>query len=336
MQRHARRRLRRERLYRDLVNPLEVYDEIEIKNLFRFQSPHILQITDDVKEHLQRNTGRSRALAPLQQVCVALRFYATGCMQLSLGAWLNIHQSTVSRTVRDVTAALLETYPDSFNVVGSSKTGFYDKFGMPNILGCVDGTHIKIKAPPIYRHPDEYINRKNVHSINVQAICDSDCVFTDVDVSWPGSVHDSRIFKNSDIYMTLVTGELQGIILGDSGYGITPFLLTPFLTPNTAAERNYNEIHKRARCSIERSFGQLKRRFHCLGSILRCDLDRVPSIIVVCFILHNQAKRLGDPDFEGEDDEWDDDDFPDLTDRTDNYVRIRGQQKRLEMVNLLY
>ena len=60
----------------------------------------------------------------------------------------------------------------------------------------------------------------------------------------------------------------------------------------------------------------------------------MPSIIVVCFILHNQAKRLGDPEFESEDVE--DDDFPDLTDRTDNYLRIRGQQKRLEMVNLLY
>ena len=52
MQRHARRRLRRERLYRDLVNPLEVYDEIEIKNLFRYQSPHIIQITEDVQEHI--------------------------------------------------------------------------------------------------------------------------------------------------------------------------------------------------------------------------------------------------------------------------------------------
>ena len=104
-------------------------------------------------------------------------------------------------------------------------------------------------------------------------------MFTDVDVSGPGSVHDSRILKNSDVYMKLLSGELQGILLGNSGYGITPFLLTPFLTD--AAEQNYNQIHKRARCTIERSFGQLKRRFHCLGSILRFDLDRVPSIIVV-------------------------------------------------------
>ena len=78
----------------------------------------------------------------------------------------------------------------------------------------------------------------------------------------------------------------------------------------------------------------MKRRFHCLGSTLRCELDRVPSIIVVRFILHNQAKRLRNPEFEGEDVE--DDDFPDLTDRTDNYLRIRGQQKRYKMVNLLY
>ena len=192
-------------MYRDRGNPLEVYDEIDIKNLFCFQSPHIIQITEDVQEHLQRNTGRSRALAPLQQVCVALRFYATDYMQLSLGAWINIHQSTVSRTVGHVTAVLLQIYPDSFNVVGSSKAGFYEQFGMPNILGCVDVAPIKIKAPHICRHPDEYINRKNIRTINVQGICDSDCVFTDVDVSWPGNVHDSRILKNSDVYMKLLS-----------------------------------------------------------------------------------------------------------------------------------
>nr|CAH7750834.1 unnamed protein product [Callosobruchus chinensis] len=33
------------------------------------------------------------------------------------------------------------------------------------------------------------------HSINVQATCNADEWFTSVDASWPGSVHDSRIFE---------------------------------------------------------------------------------------------------------------------------------------------
>ena len=83
MQHDVRMALRRERLYRDVSNPPEVYDEVEIKNLFRFERVHIISITEDVNEYLQRVTHRSRALAPLQQVCIALRCYASS-MQLSL------------------------------------------------------------------------------------------------------------------------------------------------------------------------------------------------------------------------------------------------------------
>ena len=44
LQRDTRRGLRRERLYQDRLNPLEVYDEVEVKGLFRFQIEHIQNI----------------------------------------------------------------------------------------------------------------------------------------------------------------------------------------------------------------------------------------------------------------------------------------------------
>ena len=116
-----RRNIRRERLFRDRLNPLEVYDDTEIRSLFRLQRCHIVSIVQDVRSHLEVGSGRGRSLAPLQQVCIALRFYAPGCMQLSLGAWINVHQTTVSRTVWTVTLALLRTYPESFSMRGSSK-----------------------------------------------------------------------------------------------------------------------------------------------------------------------------------------------------------------------
>ena len=62
----------------------------------------------------------------------------------------------------------------------TSKQVFYDSYQLPNFLGCIDGTRIKIVTPPAHLQPEEYINWKNVYSINVQAICDADCVFTDI------------------------------------------------------------------------------------------------------------------------------------------------------------
>lgn len=55
--------------------------------------------------------------------------------------------------------------------VNATKADFFDIAGFPNVLGAVDGTHIRIKRP----HTDEasYVNRKRFHSLNVQAVCDA-------------------------------------------------------------------------------------------------------------------------------------------------------------------
>ncbi|XP_052358482.1 uncharacterized protein LOC127919096 [Oncorhynchus keta] len=62
-------------------------------------------------------------------------------------------------------------------------------------------------------------------------VCNADCVISNVVAKWPGSVHDSRIFRASEIYQCLSQGEFSGVLLGDRGYGCQPFLLTPFTDP---------------------------------------------------------------------------------------------------------
>lgn len=70
--------------------------------------------------------------------------------------------------------------------------------GLQKVIGAIDGTHISIKAPA--QNPENYVNRKGYHSIVLQAICDHRMKFTDCYIGWPGSVHDSHIFTNSDIF----------------------------------------------------------------------------------------------------------------------------------------
>ena len=60
-ERHA---LRRERLFRGRLNPLEKYDYVEIKRLFRFERPNIIQIVDDLRLHIMHPTSRNKALSP--------------------------------------------------------------------------------------------------------------------------------------------------------------------------------------------------------------------------------------------------------------------------------
>lgn len=76
------------------------------------------------------------------------------------------------------------------------------------MIGCIDGTHIPIKAPSI--NEGDYVNRKSVHSINVQVIAiflllnigvtnNKLIVLTNVEAKWLGSVHDARIFRESSL-----------------------------------------------------------------------------------------------------------------------------------------
>lgn len=50
----------------------------------------------------------------------------------------------------------------------ASKRFFYDKGRFPGIIGCVDGTHVRIITPSKNEHL--FFNRKGYHSINAMIV----------------------------------------------------------------------------------------------------------------------------------------------------------------------
>lgn len=142
-----------------------------------------------------------------------------------------------------------------------------------------------------------YRNRKGIFSLNVQAVCDSDLRFIDIVARWPGSTHDSTIFNASRIRARFMNGEMgNALLLGDSGYACSNFLLTPLLEPHTQAEQLYNESQIRTRNVVERSFGVWKRRFAALSFGLRIQPLTAQAVIVATAVLHNIAQDKAEPD----------------------------------------
>ena len=71
--------------------------------------------------------------------------------------------------------------------------------GLPNAVGAIDGSHISIKAPHV--NQEDYVNRKQNYSINLQDAVDVEGKFIDVITGWPGSIHDARVLQLSTLYM---------------------------------------------------------------------------------------------------------------------------------------
>ncbi|XP_025099687.1 putative nuclease HARBI1 [Pomacea canaliculata] len=337
-----RRILRRERVFRDRINPIDKYDDAELLCKFRFSRQHILDLTDVVEKQLV-HANRVGALPPVLQVCLALRFYAIGSFQSACGELLNVSQPTASRTISAVTQALLSLVPQGIRFPDQDeaelqKVKFYGIARFPGVFGCVDGTHIPIQSPPNNEH--EYVNRKNVHSINVQVICDADMIFIDVVAKWPGSVHDSRVLRESGIFnaMEQVNQPVRGYLLGDSGYMLRTWLLTPILNPLTRSEQQYNNSHTSTRSTVECAIGVCKRRWSCLRK-LRLSPAKACDVITVCFMLHNRARRLNLPEPDGDEgnngnssDDEDDDDNGNL--HASEQARVAaGKAERQRVIN---
>ena len=87
---------------------------------------------------------------------------------------------------------------------------FLKRFGFPQAIGCVGGTHIPIKQPSENSH--DYFSYKMSYLICCQAICDAYGQFTNVEIRWPGSVHDARVLANCDVQKGYFTGNLNCFI----------------------------------------------------------------------------------------------------------------------------
>nr|XP_022331898.1 putative nuclease HARBI1 [Crassostrea virginica] len=141
---------------------------------------------------------RSYSLSSISQVEMALRYYVTGDNMKTIGDTLGFHKSSVSRSIRDVSQALVDISPNfikwpSRDQKVDIKRGFYTIEGFPAVIGAVDCTHVRIIAPSEYE--STYVNGKGFHSIITQAICDYEGRFLNIVAKCPGSNHDSFILR---------------------------------------------------------------------------------------------------------------------------------------------
>ena len=198
----AARNINRPRTYRVRDSPLfdVTFSDEEVRKRFRFHRSAINAICELVEGDLLRPTfPQHNALSVETQVLCGLRFFATGAMQTLVGDSIGISQASVSRSVWGFVGAINKLSVEMIqwptgNIMEEQKAKFFDYGRFPSVIGLIDGCHIPIISPTI--NEQDYVNRKNQHSINVQLVSNANSVFTNAIVKWPGSTHDSFIFRN--------------------------------------------------------------------------------------------------------------------------------------------
>ena len=122
----------------------------------------------ELKPDVEHWTMRNRAVSPANRVLLALRFYATGAFQNLVGDSMGVHKSTVSKIISQVSDVLARKFPDyvQFPVdeeeLKATMVKFYTIAEFPGVIGCVDGTQVRIQAPSTQEY--EFVNRKGYHS----------------------------------------------------------------------------------------------------------------------------------------------------------------------------
>ena len=100
-----------------------------------------------------------------------------------------------------------------------------------------------------------------------------------------GSAHDARIFKESTLRAKLVQDFDENqprVLIGDEGYACTNVLITPIRADRIVneAQSRFNKALRKARITVEHSFGILKKRFPVLLTQMRSrKLENVQAII---------------------------------------------------------
>ncbi|KAG8012315.1 Protein ALP1-like [Nibea albiflora] len=221
------------------------------------------------------------APVPLQMRVAIMLYKLASCSEYRVVAkQFGVHKSTVRKFVYIFCKGMVSSVIQSFIKVPTAEEAiaiarhFEQKFNTPQIIGCIDCTHIPV-LPPSDAYKD-FANHKGWPSYVLQAVVDDTYWFWNINCKLPGSAHDANILRQSALLShahLLPKGprEISGVavnhfLVGDTAYPLLDWLIKgdthyPRITP---VQESFNVDLSSARTTVGLAFGRLKSRWHVL------------------------------------------------------------------------
>ena len=296
-----------------------------------------------MEPELVYDTNRGVPLSPELKVCLALSHYGGGHFQRVSGLYCGVSQYAARKAIVQVTDCLVSRrgqfiFMPTVTQMEETSRRMFERFHLPKFALAVDGVQVRFQdAPrklPADKHPQQYWCRKQCYALNVQVVANQD-FFCDIDVGWPGSTHDARVWARSEVKQYLEQ-QRRFLVAADSGYPISEVVIKPYTTKESAQDARKRTFNRRLSglrtVMSENLFGIWKRRFPILKA-LRTDFSLSQKTVVATAVLFNIGRMLNDeaPEDEGEGDEIDE--GVQVIDDDAGSVRLRGQAERDRLCN---
>lgn len=232
-----------------------------------------------------------------EMALITIFYLATQATAREISLLFERCQSSVWNAVKRITGLLEERQSDwvQWPTNGSAlriSNNYASIAGFPAVLGTIDGCHIAIDTPA--ENSRDYINRKMFSSIVLLAVALPNLSFSYVFAGFPGSAHDARVFKNSDLAARMNTNPALLFpnqdyhLLGDAAFENSNFVVPAFKDTfaDTREKRKFNKIHSKTRTVVEHAFGRLKNKWRRLQHI-KTEVPNAVRITVASCVLHN-------------------------------------------------
>ncbi|KAK9189814.1 hypothetical protein WN943_018413 [Citrus x changshan-huyou] len=284
------------------------------ESVFKISRKTFDYICSLVKEDLaarQSNFSFSngKPLSPNDMVAIALRRLSSGESLQIIGDLFGLNQSTVSQVTWRFVESMEERglhhlqWPSKETEMEDIKSKFEKIRGFRNCCGAIDITHIVMNIPAVDPANNVWYDCEKNYSMILQGIVDPEMRFRDIIAGWPGSLTDALVLRNSGFFKLTEEGkrldgkslqlsegiELREYIIGDTGFPLLPWLLTPYQGKGLSdIEAEYNKRHSATRMVAQMALARLKDVWRIIHGVMWMpDKNRLPRIVLVCCLLHN-------------------------------------------------
>ena len=184
---------------------LDALPEFEVRKHCGMERQDAINLFEVIEPFITNPTNRGHSVPAETQFLTAMSFFRSGSFQYVESSVGGVSQSTISRILEKFSSTIVRellpaslTFESTVQALNRAKSEFFNIHNLPNVIGLIDGTHIVIKSPG---GPDEhtFVNRKLKHSINAQVVVNWDYSFLDAVIKYPGSTHDSFMWRHSGI-----------------------------------------------------------------------------------------------------------------------------------------